>query len=458
QRFIELLPQQQCLGHSGVTLGHEQTKHLQEAGGTFCSSKPEVFAFLGDLFDELAQAFPYARHIHIGGDEFAHGFAKCPQCKARADEIGKDGLYAEHIMKLHKMLADRQRGMMIWWHEQGFTESAADKSKRLDAKTRIELAKDIVIFDWHYGNQRDYPSLDRLLKLGFSETWATPAITRYYSGNDDWLDTFGNIQGFMKAALRRKVPGQCTCTWVHGIWGGRNLFELNLYGLLFSAECSWNALASSDADFRRKFAAHWFGLEGENLDQEALQAIHAPFGERKEQKFWRDSRALEPILGEPPKDTAKRLKENPALVDDAKSLLTFCDRADAVLDKWAKQAKRNKATLAFLKHDVHIHQAAARRILCLDAVLRWQEKAKSQPLGAAPKDVIEPLVALVKDYDQIEAMFLRSVKEAGGGDCVDKHSWSNTAKGDIWFRARAGREGVEKLIEALKQGATTEGL
>ena len=94
QHFVEIIPQQQTLGHSGKTLGHDQTKHLREAGGTFCSSKPEVFEFLADLFDELTQAFPHARHVHVGGDEFHHGFAKCPQCKARAEEIGLYGLYA----------------------------------------------------------------------------------------------------------------------------------------------------------------------------------------------------------------------------------------------------------------------------------------------------------------------------------------------------------------------------
>ena len=51
-------------------------------------------------------------------------------------------------------LAKRNRRMMIWRHERGFTEEAADK-----------LAKDIVIFDWHYGNQRSYPTLNHLQEL-----------------------------------------------------------------------------------------------------------------------------------------------------------------------------------------------------------------------------------------------------------------------------------------------------
>lgn len=445
KHFVEILPQQQSFGHSGITLGHKETKHLRESGGVFCSTNPDVLVFLGDLYDELVQAFPYARYIHVGGDEFAQGFAQCPRCRARSEQIGKDGLYAEYLMKLRELLAKRKRGTMIWWHEQGFTESAANR-----------LAKDIVIFDWHYGNQREYPSLDRLMKLGFAQTWATPAVTRYYNSHaNDWYDTFGNIQGFMRAGLKRNVPGQCTCTWVHGIWGGRNLFELNLYGLLFSAECSWNPLSASDADFRRKFAEHWLGLGGESIEEEVLHAVHAPFGEPKEQKFWRDCRALEPILGGPPKATAKLIQESPGVVDEARELIRFCDRADAVLDRWLSGAQRNKATVEFLKHDVRIHRAAARRILCIQDVMRWRDSAAAAAPGNRPavsEELIRSLGDLVADYKQIEEMFKRSVKEAGGGECVGKLDWMSVARGGIWFRAVEGREGIEKLIESLRRG------
>ena len=342
------------------------------------------------------------------------------------------------MMKVRKLLADRNRGMMIWWHEKGFTESAHDK-----------LAKDIVVFDWHYGNQRAYPSLDKLMDLGFSQTWATPAITRYYRKHaNDWYDTFGNIQGFMKAGLKRNIRGQCTCTWVHGIWGGRNLFELNYYGLLFSGECSWNPLSASEEDFRRKFAAHWFGLKRDDIDKQMLHAIHAPYGERKEQKFWRDCRALEPILGEPPKHTARMIKDNPGMVDEARELLAFCDRANSVLTDWSKSAKRNQRTIDFLRHDVHMHRAAAHRILFIDHVLRWKKKGWPPPDG-----LLRSLRELAGDYDRLEEMYKRSIKEAGGGECG-----KSTAEGGIRFRLYKGRKEIEKLIENLKKGKHDEDL
>jgi len=442
QRFIKIVPQQQCLGHSGAALHFEQLKDLRESGDVFCSSNPKTFEFFADLFDELVLAFPYGDYIHVGGDEFAHGFAQCPQCKARAEEIGKPGLYAEHMMHVRDLLKARNRDMMIWWHEQGYTEEAADR-----------LAKDIVIFDWHYGNQPSYPSLDRLQKKGFVRTWATPAVTRYYDPGDDFDNTFGNIQGFLRAGAKANVPGECTCTWVQGIWGGRNIFELNLYALLWSAECAWNPVASDAELFHWKYAKLWLGLEGDGRGEEVRRAIHAPYGDAKEQKFWRDNRELEPIIGETPTATAKRIAERPEIVAEAQALLDLCANARRILEQWQKEVTRNRVTVDFLLNDVHIHEVAARKILAVNALSKaWIVSREKTP--AERKETLAPILtqlqSLVADLNEIEAKYRRSVLEAGGGEC----GWGGwvpfITTGGIQFRAAEGRKGIEQALERIK--------
>lgn len=443
--FIQIVPQQQTLGHSGSVLAHKELAHLQESGDVYCSSKEETFAFLGDLFDELNAAFPHGSYIHCGGDEFAHGFAQCPECKARAEEIGKPGLYAEHMMKVYQMLADRKRGMMIWWHEQGYTEEAADK-----------LAKDIVIFDWHYGNQSSYPSLQRLQDKGFVNTWATPAVTRYYDARNDWDNTFGNISGFMAAGARRKVPGECTCTWVQGIWGGRNIFELNLYGVVFSGQCAWNSLASDYGDFRWRFAKRWFGAEADAqvLDELMDQALHTPYGKGKEQGFWGDNRIMEEMLAAPLAKTAEELAAKPELAEQAKRLQSFCAEASAAIEKLRGLSTRNQVTLDFMAHDVHIHEALARRILLVRELGELWPELEGLPAAeraARLKPVTEGLRTLVQDYAQMERMFDRSILEAGGGRCGTGGWFPYITSGGIIFRAPQGRAEVEKQLAYLEQ-------
>jgi hypothetical protein len=436
-RGIELLPQQQSLGHAGY-VGLKELANLRESDDVLCVSNPATYEFLGNLYDELVAAFPAARWIHVGGDEFGHGFAKCPRGRPRAEQIGQPGLYAEHMMKLRRMLADRGRKMMIWWHEQGYTEAAADR-----------LAKDIAIFDWHYGNQRSYPSLDRLRKLGFENVWATPAVTRYYDGPNDFDATLGNIRGFLTAAAEHQLPGECTCTWCHGIWGGRNLFELNLYALLYSAQCAWKPGNSDEDDFRRALALHWFGLETATRGEELLTAWHAPFGPAREQSFWKDCRAAEPQLAMAPGPLFAEIRKQPALARDAPRLLEVCAQARHTLERWKAQATRNRATIDFLIHDVHIYQTLARRILVLDELGRGWPDLRRAPL-ARRREVLQPILSrlddLVGDYREMERMFERSIKEAGGARC-GKGSFSG---GEIRFRSQEGRQAMEKLAQRLR--------
>lgn len=450
EHFIQLVPQQQMLGHSGSALSHEELKDLREAGNAdvFCVSNPRTYEYLGDLMDELGEMFPYAKYVHVGGDEFAYNFAKCPQCQERADKIGKPALYAEHMMKLHEMLAKRRRQMMIWWHEQGYTDEAAGK-----------LAKDIVIFDWHYGNQSSYPTLQKLQEEGFRETWATPAITRYYDPGNDWDNTFGNVSGFMLAAADRDIPGECTCTWVQGIWGGRNLFELNLYGLAFSGQCAWNPLACDYADFRWRFARQWLGITPavapEALEEEVRYALHTPYGTRKEQRFWANNRlAEEEIIAPSCAKVAETIAAHPEWVAEAPQLLAFCDRASVNLQKLAAQATRNQVSLKFFAHDLLVMRTAARRLLVTKQLT--QSYAEAQPLPAVQaqvklQPVIETLKQLVADYRQIEQGFADSILEAGGGPCGTGGWVPYINGGGIIFRAPQGRAELEKEIAYLQQ-------
>lgn len=440
EHFVKIVPQQEALGHSGNILTHEELADIRESGGVFCSSKEKTFQFLGDLFDELTQAFPNAEYIHVGGDEFGHGFAQCPDCKARAEQIGKPGLYAEHMTRLDEMLKQRNRRMMIWWHEEGFTEQAADK-----------LPKGLCVFDWHYGNQASYPTLGRLQELGF-DVWATPAVTRYYDGSNDWENTFGNISGFLAEGAERQVSGECTCTWVHGIWGGRNLFELNMYGLLFSGNCAWNPMASDYADFRWRFGRHWFDADPAQAEEQVLKAVHMPYGPSTEQAFWRSNRAIEEMLAAPLYKTAEAIDADPKMAEQAKRLQALCKEADKILARWAKSAGRNRTSAEFFAHDVQIHATLANRVLAV-AQLR-QSFAEAKKLGFAELgDCLRPeadnLRKLVRDYERMEAMFDRSVLEAGGGKAAWGGWFPFVAKGGVMFRVGEGRNHVQAQIDRI---------
>jgi len=361
--FVQLIPQQNSIGHLGGVLGHKELQHLQDGSGTINMVLPATFAFLGDLYDELTEAFPHASAIHIGGDEFGHGFGINPLVAAQISKVGKAAVYGAFITRVHDMLRKRDRKMMIWWNEQGLTLEAANL-----------IPKEIGIFDWHYGAQKDYPSLDNLLKAGFTAPWATPAVTRFYNASNDWGPTFANIHNFAVAGAQRNVPGVCTCTWVHGMWGGRNMFELNLYGLAYSAECGWNPSEEIETDsFAQAFAIHWLGCQSPEAAGWIRTAIHTPYGEPKEQKFWRDNRNQETFASSPLTTLMDLIKATPSLEADATALHHYCDQAQTALNALIASSTRNLRTLDYFQHDIRIQRLAADRVLAAADLLRWHK-------------------------------------------------------------------------------------
>lgn len=413
--FVQLIPQQNSLGHLGGLLAHKELRHLRDGGGTINMVSPETTEFLGDLYDELVEAFPNSPAIHVGGDEFSSGFGKNPIVAARIKEIGQEGVYGEFMTKLRDMLKARNRKMMIWWNERGLTIKAGPR-----------MPKEIGVFDWHYGPQKDYPSLDKLLKAGFTAPWATPAVTRYYSRGNSWEGTFGNIHNFAVAGAKRNVPGICTCTWVHGMWGGRNMFELNLYGLVYSAECGWNPSEEIEAaSFAERYASHWLGCNADQAAKWVIEGIHTPYGKTKEeQKFWYDNRALEPLASSSLSTIMEQLDDTPTLETDAKSLLALCSKADTALNSLKKCATRNQRTLDYYKHDVRIHRLAANRILAAAEMKRWTSGLK------LPKAVPEKELANIKFEDADEenaAIKIDTSSKKTNGVLI-------TSPGDKWKR------------------------
>ena len=130
-----------------------------------------------DLMDELIDAFE-ADALHVGMDEvFLIGSEKCPRCK------GKDvaELFAGVVNRLHQHLVKEKGVEMLMWGDR-LLKSPEYGSKWEASKTGSHPAidmvpKDIIICDWHYPLQDDYPSVRFFQEKGFRVLPATCKTT-----------------------------------------------------------------------------------------------------------------------------------------------------------------------------------------------------------------------------------------------------------------------------------------
>ena len=131
ERFITLLPEIDVPGHSMAALAaypklsctggpfmvNPGSKFYREIDNAFCPGKEATFAFLDDVFTEVAELFP-GNYIHIGGDETFKGFWKeCPDCKRRMQEEelkSVEELQSYFVKRVEKILTSKGKRLIGW--------------------------------------------------------------------------------------------------------------------------------------------------------------------------------------------------------------------------------------------------------------------------------------------------------------------------------------------------------
>jgi hexosaminidase len=116
QYHIEIVPLVQGLGHVSYILKWPQHAHLREIAASnwqFCPLKEGAYDLLLAMLTDAIEATPGSEYIHIGSDE-TYELAACEHCRAKAEEIGRNGLYYLFINRLAEHLAPMGRKVMVW--------------------------------------------------------------------------------------------------------------------------------------------------------------------------------------------------------------------------------------------------------------------------------------------------------------------------------------------------------
>ena len=180
---IEVIPELECLGHQslgGTTLPllakypqFDETPGLYPGNkGIYCRSwcpqSPGLNQIVFSLIDELTDAFQ-AKAFHVGMDEvLIIADDHCPRC--HGEDPAK--LFAKTVNDLHDHIVGERKLTMLMWGDRlldaktmhyGKYESAMNGT----APAVDSVPRDVIICDWHYREQANYPSIPYLLQKGF---------------------------------------------------------------------------------------------------------------------------------------------------------------------------------------------------------------------------------------------------------------------------------------------------
>lgn len=222
---IRLIPELDCLGHqswrkadAGLLRAYPEFKepaddktdpngaHLH----SWCPHHPDVHPLIFDLMDELVAAFE-TDAFHVGMDEvFTIASDNCPRCQGKTPA----DVYAYTVTSLHEHIVKKRGWEMLMWGDRlldaktlGYSKWEASKNGTHGAADLIP--KDIVVCDWHYEKQTNYPSIPYLLDKGF-RVWPTgwqpleaaQALSRYSQSQTNPL-----VVGYLASVWgKAKIP------------------------------------------------------------------------------------------------------------------------------------------------------------------------------------------------------------------------------------------------------------
>lgn len=244
ERFIELVPHQNSLGHMAPWLSKEPFKALAEASDglevmgmrfpptTLDAADKRSFELIKKMTDDLSAAFK-ARFFHVGLDE-AFEFGKGKN-KEIVKERGASAIILPYIKALASFLRERGFSMIMW---DDFLIKYPELIRR--------IPDDIFVFDWGYDREFPVEKRAEFLKnsgLKFCLCPGTSSWSSFTGLTDNMLE---NIKRTGKAAYDYGAAGIMVTDW-----GDMNHFQyepVSRTGILYGAAFGWNSRGVSEKE------------------------------------------------------------------------------------------------------------------------------------------------------------------------------------------------------------------
>ncbi len=369
---VQLIPQFESLGHASAVLRHEELAPLREKGGAwvFCTSTEATWTFLDQVFAELAEQFPDSRYLHVGADEFEHGFGKCDACAAKVARVGLGGLYAEHMNRLDALCRKHGRTMLFWPSHAGPTPELS----WMTVQNEKALRKDCIPTEWIYHGPDAYPQLQQYQELGFQDVWASPSVVCYRSMVPDYSTTFRGIRGFLAAGHERGIGGCMTTTWE---WMDGCLVSNSLLGMVYAAECGWSLGNTPVSDYERRFGRLVYGLRGVTGEQ-VHETLAVPWPRSMPGAVLFNQRLLGELCFAPLATVRRTYTMRMKFLADPAPLIAVVDQALERLQKLTASAGRNRDLLDYQRATFLLLRYGLRRLAVLDEAARAYRQAAKQ--------------------------------------------------------------------------------
>jgi len=244
KRFIELVPNQNSLGHMDAWLATDQFKNLAEC--------PEGYSFLGliNMKSTLAPSNPASielvekmgadllpnfssTNFNVDLDEpFELGKNKKHPIK---DEKEIAHVYLNYAKKLDSFVNHQGKHMLMW----------GDVISR-NPDIMPEIPKDITLLEWRYESFQDFENISKKYQQAGLHYLVCPGTSTWTSFTGRTDNMLANVDNAVKNAIQYKADGMLITDW--GDKPHLQYLTVSYAGLSWAAALSWNYAAKSQVD------------------------------------------------------------------------------------------------------------------------------------------------------------------------------------------------------------------
>ncbi len=240
ERFIDLTPNQNCLGHMGAWLTPGAFPNLAEQPGggqimgipappnTLDPADPGSLELIEQMTEDLLRNFT-SKNFNVNMDEpFELGQGKN---RERAEREGIGAVYLEYVRKIYQRVTKKGKHMLLW----------GDILTR-HPETLSSLPEDVTILDWNYDAVTPFEAHARMLAEAGRDFWLCPGSSAWASFAGRTENMLENIRDAALTGKRYGAKGLLLTDWGDG--GHMNPLPISYPAYLYAAALSWRAAES----------------------------------------------------------------------------------------------------------------------------------------------------------------------------------------------------------------------
>jgi len=242
---IELVPNQNSLGHMERWLKHEPYRQLAETlepwetpwgeirsrPTTLCPTDAGSIRLMRDLYDQLLPNFR-SRQFNVGCDEpFELGQGRSKRACTRK---GQGRVYLDYLKKLDKLVRGHGRRMQFW----------SDWLLR-NPELVSELPDDMIPLVWGYEANHPYQKECEYMRRCGLEFYVCPGTSSWCSVSGRTDNMLTNIRRAAAAGRQHGANGLLMTDW--GDFGHHQVLPVSLPGFAWGAAQSWCAAQHRNA-------------------------------------------------------------------------------------------------------------------------------------------------------------------------------------------------------------------